>query len=94
MNPLYSSDHEQWRVGFGIPRKNNPVNIRSGPGLEFAIVGQIEKDNLCIVEWNSALAEDGWFPVRVHMFDRLGYIYAGWMLSTYIAFLPIALANP
>ena len=85
---------DQWRVGFGVPRKNNPVNIRIGPGLEFDIVGQVKKDQPCIVEWNTELAHNGWYPVRVHMLSRLGYVYVGWMLSTYIAFLPVLLSNP
>lgn len=88
---LYSPVDTQWKIGFGIPRRDNPVNIRKGPGLEFDIVGQIHKDKPIIVEWNSSLAKNGWYPVRAHMLERLGYVYSGWMLSTYIAFLPIVL---
>lgn len=84
----------QWRIGFGVPRKSNPVNIRLGPGLDYDIIGRVEKDKPCIVEWNSELAEKRWYPVRVHMLDRLGYVYTGWMLSTHIAFLPILFHCP
>lgn len=89
MNRIYLSQEEQWKIGFAVPRRDNPVNIRSGPGFDFSVLGQITKSKPVIVEWNADLAQNGWYPIRAHMLERLGYVYSGWMLSTYIAFLPI-----
>lgn len=91
MNSIYLSKEEHWKIGFAVPRSNNPVNIRSEPGLDSSIIGQIIKDKPIIVEWNARLIQNNWYPVRVHMLERLGFVYSGWMLSTYIAFLPIHL---
>lgn len=76
----------QARVGYRVVTKSTNLNVRSGPGTNYSIIGRLSKGS--IVDFGIFAAEKGYWWEITARDSYTGKDLHGWVDSRYLEYIP------